>query len=88
MKKMFTSQLNYSTCSMYCPSFRSTAVRQVNISFIAFSSISCIMANTFWQMASFSPASDAGWSWYNFDFKNPHSQKSQGVRLGDLRGHA
>ncbi|KMQ81420.1 hypothetical protein RF55_26375 [Lasius niger] len=73
---------------MCCPSFKSTAVRRVTTPFTAFSSISCVMADTFWRMASFSAASDAGWSRYTFDFRNPHSQKSQGVRSGDLGGHA
>ncbi|GFT63722.1 hypothetical protein TNCV_871431 [Trichonephila clavipes] len=51
--------------------------------FTAISSISCVMADTFWWMASFTAARDASWSGYTFDFKNSHSQKSQGVRSGE-----
>ena len=82
------SQLNYSQLrSFCCPSFRSTAERRVTTPFTAFSSISCVMSDTFWWMTSFSAASDAGQSRCTFDFKNPLNQKSQSVRQGDLRGH-
>ncbi|GFW83155.1 hypothetical protein TNCV_3237021 [Trichonephila clavipes] len=57
---------------MCCPSFRSTAVRSVTT---AFSSNSCIMADTFRRMESFSAAIDAVWSQCTFDFKNPHSHR-------------
>ena len=43
---------------MCCPSFRSTAVRQIATPFTLFSSISCVMTDTFWRMASFCAASD------------------------------
>ncbi|GFT21143.1 hypothetical protein TNCV_2582231 [Trichonephila clavipes] len=39
-------------------------------------------------MASFIAASDTGWSRYTFDLKNSHCQKSQGVRSGNVGGHA
>ncbi|GBM48157.1 hypothetical protein AVEN_138292-1 [Araneus ventricosus] len=39
-------------------------------------------------MTSFIIGNDRGLSWYTFDFKNPHNQKSQGVRSGNLEGHA
>ena len=80
--------VNYSICSMSCPSFRSTAVSRVIAPFKAFSSISSVEADTFWRLASFNAASDVGLSRFTFDFKNPHRQKSQGVISEDLGGHA
>ena len=89
MKKFLQIKLNnnYSKRSICCPSFSSTAVRWVTTPFTAFSSIFCAMADTFWQTASFSVATDASWSRYTFDNKNPRSQKSKGVRSEDLGGH-
>ncbi|GBM36197.1 hypothetical protein AVEN_97566-1 [Araneus ventricosus] len=45
------------------------------------------MTDTCWWMASFSVDNDGGLSRYTFDFKNPDSQQSQGVRSGDLGDH-
>ena len=80
--------VNYSKRSLHCPSFKSTAVRWVITPFTAFSSISCVMEAHFGGLHLSVLLVGAGWSRYTFDFKNPHSQKSQGVILRDLKGHA
>ena len=80
MKTVYNLQVslnavNYSKRLMYWPTYRSTVVRRVTTPFTAFSSISWVMSATFWWMASFCTVSDAGWSRYTFDFKDPYSQK-------------
>ena len=80
--------VNYSKRSMWCSSFWSAAVRWDTTQFTAFSSISFVMADRFWRIASFSATSDVGLSKYTFDFKSPHWQKSRSVRSGDLGAHA
>ena len=80
--------VNYNKRSVCCPSFRSTAVRRVIIPFTAFNSNSCVMADKFWQMTTFSAESNADRSGYPFDFEKSYNQMSQGVRSVDLGGHA
>ena len=55
--------VNYTKLSMCSPSFRSTAEERVTTPFTALSSVSCVIADTFWWMISSSAASDAGQSW-------------------------
>ncbi|GBN05770.1 hypothetical protein AVEN_82482-1 [Araneus ventricosus] len=45
------------------------------------------MADTCCQMTSFTVGTDGSVSQYTFHFKNPHNQKSQGVRSENLGGH-